>query len=149
MRVVNEKFDLIGNFSGIAVFDANHAYEEFQRWFPHLSSYDYKKALQQGIDKIKKQAGSGMGNYMVISKTHGLRIPLEIRPDKMMPRKVIGVVPTTLNPREVINLRKEIEVFTEKVENRETYSRFPIYEGFSYFAQHGKIISDFDEIFVE
>ena len=130
-----EEFTLILRANGLKIYDTRHAVKEWKKWFPSLSIEALRKALQQATSK--KLA---VGNYMVISKKHGFRIPLEIRRDRKSPN-LIGVVPTVLSSTEVINLRDELEIVVENA-----YNRRQLIEGFNYYVQHGVIFSDFEEI---
>ncbi len=146
MKLIQEdKFDLIDTFSGTKVYAPRHAYEEFRHWYPHLTKGDYKRVVQSGIDKII-MSDSEIAQYMIISKSTKLRIPIEIRQDRYN-KKIIGIIPTTLGETETKNLRNEVEIFVEQ--NKNAYQQFPIKEGFNYFVQSGKIFADFDEIEVE
>lgn len=146
MKLITEdKFELIGIFSGTKVYDSRHAYEEFRKWYPHLTKDDFKLAVQQGIDKIIL-SNSIIAQYMIISKSKKLRFPIEIRQDRYT-KEIIGIIPTTLGEFETINLRNEVELFVELHKNE--YRQFPLREGFNYFVQSGKVFTDFDEIEVE
>ena len=81
---------------------------------------------------------------MLISKTFGYRVPIEIRRDRKT-NEIIGVVPTVLNSTEVINTRNELEIIVEK----NVYDKSQLIEGFNYYTQHGKVFADFDEIEVD
>jgi hypothetical protein len=143
--IQEDKFELIGIFSGTKVYDSRHAYEEFKHWYPKLTKEDFKKAVQQGIEKIIL-GDNELAQYMIISKSKKMRIPIEIRQDRFS-KEIIGIIPTTLGELETINLRNEVEIFVEQ--NKSTYQQFPLKEGFNYFVQNGKVFSDFDEIEVE
>ena len=141
MKFIKERFDILFTFKGLKVVDARHAVEEFERWFPELSVDILKKSLVQGLSKISLE----YGNYMIISKKYGFRIPVEIRQDVKNPRKNIIVIPTILNSKETKNLRKELEVMVEQ----NVFDSRKITEGFNYYTQHGKVFTDFDEIEVD
>lgn len=143
---LQEKFQKIGVFSGIPIFDSRHAIAELKKWFPNVTEYDYKDVLNKGITKILKTYGRETSNYMVISKKFGFRIPLEIREDNKNKGFTIGVTPTTLAKHETKNLRNEIELFIEK--NGYAYRQFKLTEGFNYFTDKSKVIQDFDEVSV-
>jgi len=143
--IIENGFELIDIFSGTKVYDSRHAYEEFVKWYPHLTKADFKKAVQQGIDKIILN-DSIIAQYMIISKSKKLRIPIEIRQDRYT-KEIVGIIPTTLGEFEIRNTRNEIEVFVEQSKNG--YRQFPLKEGFNYFVQSGKVFADFDEIEVD
>ena len=141
MKFIKERFDILFTFKGLKVVDARHAVEEFKRWFPELSIGIFKKSLVQGLSKISLE----YGNYMIISKKYGFRIPAEIRQDIKNPSRNIVVIPTVLNSTEVINTRNELEIIVEK----NVYDKRQLIEGFNYYTQHGKIFTDFDEVEVD
>lgn len=141
MKFIKERFNILFTFKGLKVVDARHAVEEFKRWFPELSIDVLKKSLVQGLSKISLE----YGNYMIISKKYGFRIPAEIRQDIKNPSRNIVVIPTVLNSTEVINTRNELEIIVEK----NVFDSRKITEGFNYYTQHGKIFTDFDEIEVD
>jgi len=139
MRIV-EQFSLIVSKDEVNVYDSRHAIEEFKRWYPKLRILALKRTILQGLVKINKK----IGNYMLISKTFGYRVPIEIRRDRKT-NEIIGVVPTVLNSTEVINTRNELEIIVEK----NVYDKRQLIEGFNYYTQHGKVFADFDEIEVD
>jgi len=139
MKII-EEFSLITSKDGVKVYDTRHAIAEFKHWYPKLRTLALKKTILQGLVKINKK----IGNYMLISKTFGYRVPIEIRRDRKT-NEIIGVVPTVLNSTEVINTRNELEIIVEK----NVYDKRQLIEGFNYYTQHGKIFTDFDEIEVD
>lgn len=141
MKFIKERFNILFTFKGLKVVDARHAVEEFKRWFPELSIDVLKKSLVQGLSKISLE----YGNYMIISKKYGFRIPAEIRQDIKNPSRNIVVIPTVLNSTEVINTRNELEIIVEK----NVFDSRKITEGFNYYTQHGKIFTDFEEVEIE
>lgn len=141
MKFLKERFDILLTFKGLKVVDVRHAVEEFKRWFPELSIDILKKSLVQGLSKISLE----FGNYMIISKKYGFRIPVEIRQDVKNPRKNIIVIPTILNSRETKNLRKELEVMVEQ----NVFDSRKITEGFNYYISNKEIFTDFEEVEVE
>lgn len=141
MKFIKERFDILFTFKGLKVVDVRHAIEEFERWFPELSIDILKKSLVQGLSKISLE----YGNYMIISKKYGFRIPVEIRQDVKNPRKNIIVIPTILNSKETKNLRKELEVIVEQ----NVYDSRKITEGFNYYISNKEIFTDFDEVEVD
>lgn len=141
MKFLKERFDILLTFKGLKVVDVRHTVEEFKRWFPELSIDILKKSLVQGLSKISLE----FGNYMIISKKYGFRIPVEIRQDVKNPRKNIIVIPTILNSRETKNLRKELEVMVEQ----NVYDSRKITEGFNYYISNKEIFTDFEEVEVD
>mgnify|MGYP000866763336 CR=1 FL=1 len=141
MKFLKERFDILLTFKGLKVVDVRHAIEEFKRWFPELSIDILKKSLVQGLSKISLE----FGNYMIISKKYGFRIPVEIRQDVKNPRKNIIVIPTILNSRETKNLRKELEVMVEQ----NVFDSRKITEGFNYYISNKEIFTDFDEVEID
>jgi len=139
MKII-EEFSLITSKDGVKVYDTRHAIAEFKRWYPKLRTLALKRTILQGLVKINKK----IGNYMLISKTFGYRVPIEIRRDRKT-NEIIGVVPTVLNSTEVINTRNELEIIVEK----NVYDKRQLIEGFNYYTQHGKVFADFDEIEVD
>ena len=135
MRII-EQFSLIVSKDGVNVYDSRHAIEEFKRWYPKLRTLALKRTILQGLVKINKK----IGNYMLISKIYGYRVPIEIRSDRKT-GNIIGVIPTVLNSTEVINTRNELEIIVEK----NVYDKRQLIEGFNYYTQHGKVFADFDE----
>ena len=131
MKIVQERFNILMSHIGVKLYDTNHAIDELRRWFPSVSFEQYKSILRHGLDTIKKQHNMEIGNYMLVSKSTGIRVPLEIRNDRYN-GQIIGAIPTTLNPREVINIRHDLEVMTENV-----YDKRKLCEGFNYYIQHG------------
>ena len=143
---MRERFDLITTFRGIDIFDSRHAVEEFFNHFQGLNLEQYRNILKQGLDFILHKYGlNANGNYMIISDSLGVRVPMEVRDDRFN-GGTVAVVPTTLGKHELVNLRDEAEVFVEK--NKNTYKQFKLTEGFNYFCQNGKVIADFEEVFV-
>lgn len=142
MRII-EKFSLIARIKNIDIFDSNHAKEEFNKWFPNLSWSFYLKSIKSALDII----GKNIGNYMINSKSTGLRIPFEIREDRIKRSKIIGVIPTTLNASEIYNVRNDVNIFVEN--NKNEYKKFPIVEGFSFYTQRGTVFTDFESVEVE
>ena len=138
MKFLKERFDILFTFKGLKVVDVRHAVEEFNRWFPELSVGILKKSLVQGLSKISLE----YGNYMIISKKYGFRIPVEIRQDIKNPSKNIVVIPTVLNSKEVINTRNELEVMVEQ----NVFDSRKITEGFNYYINNKEIFSDFEEV---
>ena len=141
MKFIKERFDILFTFKGLKVVDVRHAVKEFKRWFPELSIGILKKSLVQGLSKISLE----FGNYMIISKKYGFRVPVEIRQDIKNPRKNIIVIPTILNSRETKNLRKELEVMVEQ----NVFDSKKITEGFNYYINNKEIFTDFEEVEVE
>ena len=141
MKFIKERFDILFTFKGLKVVDARHAIEEFERWFPELSIDILKKSLVQGLSKISLE----FGNYMIISKKYGFRIPVEIRQDIKSPNKNIIVIPTILNSKETKNLRKELEVMVEQ----NVYDSRKITEGFNYYISNKEIFTDFEEVEID
>ena len=142
-----EKFDKIFQFKNLSVFDARHAVEEFERHY-NLPYDSFLKVLEKGLKKIEKKFGlNEADNYMIQSYRLGIRIPLEIRFDNKNPNEMIGVVPTVLAPHEIKNLRNEIEVMVEN--NKNTFRKFEVCNGFNYFIQSGKVYSDFEKIIIK
>ena len=141
MKFLKERFDILLTFKGLKVVDARHAVEEFNRWFPELSVNILKKSLVRGLSKIYLE----FGNYMIISKKYGFRIPVEIRQDIRNLNKNIIIVPTILNSRETKNLRKELEVLVEQ----NVFDSRRIIEGFNYYISDKEIITDFEEVEVD
>lgn len=139
MKII-EEFSLITSKDGVNVYDTRHAIAEFKRWYPKLRILALKRTILQGLVKINKK----IGNYMLISKTFGYRVPIEIRRDRKT-NEIIGVVPTVLNSTEVINTHNELEIIVEK----NVYDKRQLIEGFNYYTQHGKMFTDFDEVEVD
>lgn len=139
MKII-EEFSLITSKDGVKVYDTRHTIAEFKRWYPKLRTLALKRTILQGLVKINKK----IGNYMLISKTFGYRVPIEIRRDRKT-NEIIGVVPTVLNSTGVINTRNELEIIVEK----NVYDKRQLIEGFNYYTQHGKVFADFDEIEVD
>lgn len=112
---LREKFKFIGKFQGIPVFDAEHAED---RWYERFAELSWEKvflpALRNGIKKAFVQYGRDPHTYMIYSKTHGFKIPIDIRPDRKDRRKLIGVLSTVLDADEhSFNKRGETEVYVE------------------------------------
>ena len=119
MKFIKERFDILFTFKGLKVVDARHAVEEFERWFPELSIGILKKSLVQGLSKISLE----YGNYMIISKKYGFRIPVEIRQD--IKTKILLLYPSLNSKKQ--NLRKELEAWLNVFDSRK------IIEGFNYY----------------
>jgi hypothetical protein len=141
-NILKEKFQYLGTFSGFKVFDSKHAVEEFNKHFPKYTLSTYEKILSKGMKKIYRKYNTDTNNYMIISYSTGIRIPIHVRPDEQSPKEIIGVTPTTLGEKEVLNLRNEIEIFVES--NKNSYCNFPLIENFNYFVKSGEIFSDFE-----
>lgn len=145
-KALTERFDLLlTSKEGIKVFDTRHAKQEFKKHFPKTNWNEYIATLQQGISALIAEHGKSEGNYMINSKSIGIRIPLELRQDRFS-SDMIGAVPTTLAPHEIHNVRKDINVLVERSVKNNEYMRFPLCEGFDYYLQSGRIFSDFEEI---
>ena len=147
LEVLKERFTKIGTYEDIEVFDTRHALEELKNWFPRVSVIQYQEILSKGIKYITHvYSGEIVGNYMIISKSLGVRIPIEIREDRYNKGLMIGAIPTTLAPHEVVNLRNEIELYVEK--SGYSYRQFKLLEGFNYYTDKDKLVSDFEEVTV-
>ena len=146
---IKESFKLIGAFQNIEIYDSNHAVEEFKRWFPHLSFDTYLNSINKGLIKIKNKYSNELQNYMIISHKYKMRIPLDLRLDKFERTydKIIAVIPTTLNPNETKNLKKEIEVLVESKANH--YQRFEECKNFNTYYDNNKVFTDFEEIEID
>ena len=145
---MQELYRIIMAYKGIEIYDTRHAMSEFAMHFPNTPISVYKKVLMQGIDKIDSYYGLTMSNYMIESRSTGIRIPLEIRPDRYSGKKM-GAVPTTLGKHETININNEIEIYVENKDNKNTYKRFPLTEGFNKYVQSGNIFEDYDTVEVD
>lgn len=145
---IQEYFKKLGLFGKgtLYVYDSRHAIEEFKNWFPNLDIKIYRDSLEKGVSKILKTYGLIENNYMIISRKHGFRIPLHIREDVKAEGFMIGVTPTTLAPHETKDLRKEISIYVESFGY--SYKQFKLTEGFNYYTDKDKVISDFEEIIV-
>lgn len=147
-KYLSEHFEYIGTFSEVPVYDVEHAIAHFHKRFPKLDFKNYLVTLEKGIRKIKKKHGiDTVQNYMVFSRKFGLKIPIEIRPDRADRERIIGAVPTTLTKDMVYDLENEIHVFVES--NNSKFKRNSICEGFSVFADEGNIYRTYEEIIVD
>lgn len=147
MIVLDERFDFIGKYNGIMIYDTKHAIQEFRIHYPHLSLTDYKRILKDGVEEIVSEYDTALDNYMIQSISLKVKIPIEIRPDRNT-REISGYVPTTLGEHEIINLRNEIVIFVEN-NKKNMYKRFPLIEGFNCYIQEGKMFEDFSTITVD
>jgi len=144
IKKFEERFEFITRVQGVDVFDSRHAVEEFFNHFRDITLGEYKRVVAEGLSTILDRYGLDChGNYMVISKSTGIRVPMELRADRFT-KHTTAVTPTTLAPHETINLRNEVEVFVES--NKNTYQKFELMEGFNYYSEGGKTITDFEEI---
>ncbi len=145
---IQERFDKIGTFGKgvLTVYDAEHAIEEFRNWYPNMDITDYKKVLAKGVKKILRDFGLVENRYMINDKKTGLRIPIHVREDRDTKGYFIGVVATTLGPKELWNKYNEVNLFVES--HPWTYQQFPIREGleYSFYADKNKVGKDFEEI---
>lgn len=149
--VLKEKWEYVTTYAGLDIYDSCHMFERFKERFPEWDEIELIDVLQDGIDFIKKRFGLREANqYMIISNSIGVKIALEIRPDRHNPRKILGVVPTVLSKKEhPFNLRGEIEVFVERSLKENKYE-IGWYEGtdFCEVIQEGKIHYKYERIFV-
>lgn len=147
IKKFEERFEFITRVQGIDVFDSRHAIEEFFNHFPGVKLGEYKRIVTDGLASILDRYGLDChGNYMIISDSTEIRVPMEIRADRFT-NQTTAIIPTTLAPWETFNLRKEVEVFVES--NKKEFKTFELLKGFNYFSKGGKVFTDFEEVQVK
>jgi len=102
MRIMKEYFNKLFSFGPdrIPVIDIEHAEERFYQRFPEIPWSDFKTALEQGLKVIKNKYHLHPDNYMIVSKSLGIKIPVELRPDRMNPHKLVFALMTALDARQ-------------------------------------------------
>jgi hypothetical protein len=150
--LLQEKFKLLGTFSGIEVMDAEHAEEEFERFFPNEKDTTFQFLLSMGMKEIAMQFNMDENKYMIVSKSLGARIPVDLRYDKKLLKrgikKLIAVIPTVLGPKELWDKYNEIHVL---VENNVFDSVNLVNENIGEFIVHhveGQVIAEFTDIVI-
>jgi len=150
--LLQEKFKLLGTFSGIEVMDAEHAEEEFERFFPDEKDTTFQFLLSMGMKEIAMQFNMDENKYMIVSKSLGARIPVDLRYDKKLLKrgikKLIAVIPTVLGPNELWDKYNEIHVL---VENNIFDSVNLVKENLGEFIVHhveGQVIAEFTDIVI-
>ncbi len=157
---LKERFNQIINFYGIRVYDTEHAIEQFEKRFPELDTNDYKKVLLDGLQKIADTWNFEENQYVIISKSLYIKIPIQIRPDRNYTNIIVGATPSTLDSRDhKYNLRNEIEVLVEKTKNEHGYAQIQEFTEkevgyidqfwFNNYIEDGTVWKDFKEIEVE
>ena len=97
----------------IPFYDANHFIDQGVLRFSHLSMADIKNVLFLGMKQINKDYKLQQQNYMIISRSKDVKIPLDLRLDRKT-NHLIGVLSTVLNKREhPYNTRREKEIIVE------------------------------------
>lgn len=143
-----EEEGFLGIYSKIKFYDSLTFRADFSTLFPALSESDYGSAFEQAIIHIKKVDPRNLiGNYLLISKSKGFRILLEIREARKKKNHIVGIVLSCVLATDLEKIQKEAEVFAQNNEN--TYSDFPIQDSFSFYTQRGEVFTNFDEVFVE
>lgn len=121
-----EKYQVLLNFEGIFIADANHALERFKQRFPKLSINRFYEVLKRGLRKINKRYDLNSisdENFMIVSWKYGFKLPLHIRPDEFDRSKMVGILTTTLDVGEhTFNLYNEIEILVEKSKHENFYA---------------------------
>jgi len=116
-EILYEKFLSIGVYQGVEVFDTRHAEEEFTKFFPNEDGITFRFLLSQGMKSIMQDFDYQQGQYVIVSKSLGARIPLEIRFDAQLLKrgieKIIGIVPTVRGPKEIYDKYRAIQVLVE------------------------------------
>jgi len=143
--IAKNELKLLGTFSGITVYDSYNAINEFRKHYSQMNRAELFSIIQSGIDMILLNLVS-FAQYMIISKSNNLWIPIEIWQEQHT-SEIIGIIPTIISGIEIMKIQNGVELFAEH--NKNSYQRFPIKEGFNVFVQSGKIYSDFDEIVVD
>ena len=153
--ILNEKFKLLLVYKDMPVFDVEHVEERFAERFPQYSWQIFLDKLKKGLQKIDKKYKMNQDNYVIISHSKDIKIPIEIRPDRNDSSKTIGAVPTVLNKDEhTKNLKKEIEVMIEKTKEK-GYGNVKLFEDkysdifFQYIIENGEVGQTFVEVDVD
>ncbi len=117
MNTLEERFDVLGEFEGIACFDTEHAVEQFHNRFPKLSINTFYEVLSDGMEKIKRVFKLKYNHYMIVSFKTNVKIQIEIRKDRYTP-KTIGAIATVLHRSEQPkNIHNDQEVYIEQIIN--------------------------------
>ncbi len=128
IKKLYEFFQKIGTFDGIGIYDIKHVKDRFKERFPRFDfKTDYLKVLQSGLNAIKHQYKMEFNNYVIISKSLRIKIPVHFRPDKIEPNKSIFALMTTLDADEhVINIKRDIQIFVENNINPKEFKHYLI-----------------------
>lgn len=117
MKKLEERFNTLGEFEGVACFDAEHALEQFHSRFPKLNINIFYEVLSDGIEKIKRVFKLKYNYYMIVSFKTNMKIQVEIRKDRYT-SATIGVIATVLHRAEhSINTHNDQEVYVEQIIN--------------------------------
>lgn len=147
---ISERFDSLGTYSSIEVFDVEHAIEQFKNRFPKLHLNAFYKTLDKGIRKIVRTYDyRKQQNYLIISYKYGLRIPIEIRPDRKNAKKIVGIIATTLSEDMYRKLRNEIDILVEQYKKEKvSYGSLPDWGDtfFIHFYENGRFIQNYESI---
>lgn len=111
------------NGKEIVVFDDDgHAVSQFNKRF-NLPIEDLKNTIKKGISKINLGYKMQPDNYVIISRSKDIKVPIDLRPDKYEPDKLIALAATTLHADQVYNTRGETVVQVEGLSNKEIEKR--------------------------
>lgn len=149
-----EKFSDLGTYQGITVYDSRHAEEEFEKFFPNEDGITFRFLLSQGMKIIMRDFDYQQGQYVIISKSLGARIPIELRiDDKLLKHtgkiEIIGVVPTVRGPKEIHDKYAAIQLLVENKVDYGSVNMIP--QEMGYFMVHvveNNIFAEFVDIVV-
>lgn len=153
---LKETFDFLMNYEGqnksYPIYDTDHVLVRFRQRFPGLSDKNLYNTLLKGLRKIEKKFNFMPQRYMINSYSTFLKIPIDIRPDRNDPSKIIIAIATLLDSREhPINKYGELDILVENSKKNSTYERWQDYEGldgnwYNHFIVDGIYHLDFEII---
>ncbi len=150
-----ERFEYIFTYNNIDIYDINHAIDRFLERHTNLVFNDVMIVIRRGLRKIDFDYNNDAENYMIISRSTNLKIPLELTYHKQT-NELIAVIPTILDKSiHKYNTKDDIEVLTEKSRKERTFNR--VYEidkdlstfPFCHYFEDGKYYKSFETINVK
>jgi len=150
-----ERFEYIFTYNDIDIYDINHAIDRFLERHKDLNFNDVLITIRRGLSRIDFDYNNTAENYMIISRSTNLKIPLELTYHKQTD-ELIAVIPTVLDKSiHKHNTRDDIEILTEKSKREHSFNR--IYEinknlstfPFCHYFEDGEYSKSFEVINVK
>ena len=111
---LEERLEFLFSFKGIDVLDTNHCVSRFAERHRDMPINFLYTRIKETITKILILHDGKINNYMGVSKSTRVKIPINYRPDRYNPRKMVAVIPTVLDKEDhPINKYDEIEIMVE------------------------------------
>ena len=161
-KSLQERYNLLINFEGLEIFDAEHAIERFEERFPQLSIDRFYDTLKKGLRKIHKTEDWGyeQNQYVIISRKYKIKVPIHIRPDRFHPEILIGVIGTILHSdKNPYNKYEEIQILVEQSKKDKSFEMFSEFtekevgsidsKWFNHYLEEGEYYREFSYIEVD